>query len=76
MDGAWTEGYWLSYTLGSNPRLSFMIPTAGPTIWPWKYLSRDLRFDVLKAQLDNSWIYVEWNVATKEVTRIVAYKRF
>jgi hypothetical protein len=75
MPGAWTEGYWLSYTLSAgNPRLSFAIPTSGPTIWPWKYLSDNLRFDVIKAQLDASSIYVEWLDSTKEVTRIVSLK--
>jgi hypothetical protein len=78
MPGAWTEGYWLSYSLSGNPRLSFEIPTsgAGGTIWPWKYLNESHRFDVIKAQLDTSWLYVEWVDGTKEITRIVALKRF
>lgn len=78
MAGAWTEGYWLSYSLSGNPRLSFEIPTSGTggTIWPWKYLDSSHKFDVIKAQLDTSWIYVEWNDSSKEIIRIVALKRF
>ncbi len=76
MAGAWTDGYWLSYSLSGNPRLSFEISTSsGTTYWPWKFLSEKHRFDVIKAQLDTSWVYVEWD-ATKEITRIVALKRY
>jgi len=78
MAGAWTEGFWLDYTLSENPRLSFEIPTSGTgtTIWPWKYLGSGHNFDVIKAQLDTSWIYVQWNDSSKEIIRIVALKHF
>jgi hypothetical protein len=74
MAWAWTEGYWLTYSLIGDPRLSFEIPTYGaPTIWPWKLLPKHIRFEVVKAQLDTPWIAVQWNDATKEITQIVAW---
>lgn len=78
MPGAWTEGYWLSYTLNGDPRLSFEIPVTGTgtTIWPWKVLTGAMRFDVIEAQLDTSWVWVDWTEPTREVTRIVSLKRF
>lgn len=77
MAGAWTEGYWLSYTLSGTPRISFEIPTTGSTtIWPWKYLDSSYRFDFIKAQLHTNWIYVAWNDTTREIYNIVALKRF
>ena len=75
MPGAWTEGYWLSYPLSGNPLLSFEISTSGSTIWPWKNLEASHRFDVIKAQLDTSWVWVQWN-SNKEIIRIVALKHF
>lgn len=76
MAGAWTDGYWLSYSLSGNPRISFEIPTTGGgTTWPWKYLDSSHRFDFIKAQLDTNWIYVEWIDSSKEIIRIVALKR-
>jgi hypothetical protein len=76
MAGAWTDGYWLSYTLSGSPRISFEIPFTGSTIWPWKILDASHRFDFIKAQLDTSWVWVEWNDTSKEITRIVALNRY
>ena len=76
MPGAWTEGYWISYSFSGSPRLSFEIPSSGAVIWPWKYLDTTQSFDVIKAQLDTNYVYVEWKEATKEITRIVSLKRF
>lgn len=78
MAGAWTDGYWLDYTLSGSPRLSFEIPTTGTgsTTWPWKVLDPGHRFDVIRAQLDTSWVWVGWNDTTKEIYRIVALRRY
>lgn len=78
MAGAWTDGYWLSYTLNGSPRISFEIPASGTgsTTWPWKYLSSSHDFDFIKAQLDTEWIFVYWNDSNKEITQIIALNRF
>ncbi len=77
MAGAWTEGYWLSYSLRGDPRISFEIPiSGGSTIWPWKVLGSRHRFDVIKAELDTRMVYVQWDNSSKEITKIVSLKRF
>ena len=77
MPGAWAEGYWLSYPLSGSPRLSFEIPTEGTqTIWPWKVLDSGHNFDVIRAQLQSGWVYVEWINSSREITRIVSLKHF
>ena len=73
MPGAWTEGYWIRHYPGESVRLSFEIPHEGTSgIWPWMYLEDEMRFDVIKAQLDCEWLYVEWEEPGMEMTRLVA----
>jgi len=76
MPGAWTQGYWISCNLPSAIVLSFEIPTSGATIWPWMSVDNTCRFDVIKAQLDTNWVYVEWTDPSKQITRIVSLKRY
>ena len=72
MAGAWADGYFISYrNLGSNPSLGFQVRTSGQVFFPWMWISEDIRFDVIKAQLDTGFVYVEWNDITQKIEDII-----
>jgi len=78
MPGAWVDDYFLSYRprSGAQPSISFHgWTTTGSHFTAFLDMTEAMSFEVIRAQLNHRYLYVEWDSSTNQVNRIVAVKQ-
>jgi hypothetical protein len=72
MPSAWIENYWIRYPISSEsePRITFQGWTTGGNMFTaFLYITEDMRFDIIKAQLDCESVFVSWDSSLR-VSRV------
>ncbi len=73
----------MDFSLGRNPTISFHVETSAGGFWPWMWITEDMRFDFMKAQLEllagdrtEGAIFVSWDDSTMMADRTHVFIRY